>query len=560
MDTVKNTAPKIRSFGGRFEVTEIIQVGGFGTVYMANDTVLGNKVAIKVPHKEVEGMGRQEIEVRFRQEWMLAAMLSHPGFPHIIVQGGEGVGLESTPYYAMSLVVGKEFTKLVDPECTVPPRLAIAMMTEALGSLYALHKLGYVHRDLKPGNLMLRSDGRVVVMDLGNAKAMRPEVARALGMGTAAYTRAEIVIASPGYAAPEQLTHGGELDERTDLYSLMVVFWQLITGRTEVPRRIDRMRNESDSNLDTVPVQLRSMLIGGLRSDIAERSYRDVPQLIEAFDQVVETLPEDNGAAFFQAHCPDAPRSIHTRTPIMLPSFALVGGTEVDAHEPISPVMLRHPAVVASETMTLPPLPAPTDTDEQELVEAVAPIAASIWRPRLVIASLALVVIPLLFIVGTVMTSNSGDDGVETVALPIVQPDAQVILNETSEAKVSSLDDGVIIKTTIPSPKIKSPETRREIKPVDVAKVTLAKAPLPVAAEPPSPAPRGTVKVHNPPAAIRLKGETGIVPVPGEVPPGTYKIEAKFDAASSFVEQGTITVALGATVKIVCDLQFQTCR
>lgn len=568
-------SPKIRSFGGRFQVDSVIGQGGFATVYRAHDVMLGISVAVKVPHRQVDRMDRDQIEARFAQEWSLAAQLAHPGFPHIIAQGGEGAGMQSTPYYVMALVSGSELAQII-AEGPVPPRAAVAITIEVLESLYALHRLGYVHRDLKPNNLMLRRDGRVMVMDLGNAKATNRESARALGLPTQAFTAVHDVVASPGYAAPEQMA--GEAEERSDFYALGVVLWQLLTGNTEIPKRLDRMHRpdgQVHANLVDVPEALRVVLLNVLRFDVEARSYRTAPEFIKALCEASTALRADDSAAFYKKHCPDAP-SIPDPSPTRLPSFELVPPI---SDEPPPASVLRLP--VTPIVQTARPVQSPTivpprmtsvqapDADELAAVAALAP-SSDATKPRrstrrnIAIATVLMTVsLMIMFGVNVVVSKPPRPLAAEAVlAQSPVELSSASSPPAIAEPVAQSEPAAPPIKVTqTPDPPIKT--AKSPIKPV--VKVATQTPLTPVVTDggiggAPALPPTGQVKVPVMPAMIQLKGADGVISVPGTVPVGTYQIEAKFAPDASLTTFGKVTVSEGKTLRIVCDLDFQTCR
>jgi serine/threonine-protein kinase len=208
---------------GRYTITGEIGHGAMGVVYRAIDPALDRPVAVKViaARTSVVPLSGEELEARFLREARVAARISHPGVVTVHDAGREGNSL----YLVMELVDGESLGDRLARRRfpSAPEALEIAAQTaDALG---AAHALGVVHRDVKPGNIMLTRGGRVKVADFG--------VAKAIGEQTD-LTRTGTVIGSPAYMAPEQV-RGEVLDGRADLFSLGVVLYELLLRRKPFP-------------------------------------------------------------------------------------------------------------------------------------------------------------------------------------------------------------------------------------------------------------------------------------------------------------------------------------
>jgi serine/threonine protein kinase len=200
---------------GRFRVVSELGRGAMGVVYRAEDTTLGRTVAIKTI--ALSGGSRQERDVheaRFLQEARAAGGISHPVIITIYEMGREG----DTAFIAMELLEGRELRELIRDGRLDPARAVViaATVAEALG--YA-HERGVVHRDIKPGNIMVLTDGRVKIMDFGIARHREPTVK----------TQTGVLLGSPQYMAPEQIV-GQPFDHRADIFSLGLVLYESLTG------------------------------------------------------------------------------------------------------------------------------------------------------------------------------------------------------------------------------------------------------------------------------------------------------------------------------------------
>jgi serine/threonine protein kinase len=198
---------------GRYRMNGLIAVGGMGEVWSATDEQLGRDVAIKVMH--VEAAADPVFVQRFQEEARLAARLSHPTIV-TVHDSGEDDGLA---YLVMEYVPGQTLAQAVRDEGALPvPRVRL-ILAQAAVALSVAHAAGIVHRDVKPGNVLLTADGGVKLTDFGIARA-------AEGTGL---TRVGEVLGTPQYLSPEQMT-GQPATERSDLYALGVIGHEMLTG------------------------------------------------------------------------------------------------------------------------------------------------------------------------------------------------------------------------------------------------------------------------------------------------------------------------------------------
>jgi serine/threonine protein kinase len=203
-----------RTLAGRYEIITLLGRGGMAVVFLAQDLMLERQVAIKVLPPE---MSRDPMLIpRFQQEAKTAAKLDHPNIIPIYRVESEG-GLD---YFVMKYVTGRSLEQLLD-EGPIAIDLARRVLREAALALGHAHKRKVVHRDVKPANIMLEEDGRVVLTDFGISKAAQ---------GASQLTGTGTIIGTPHYMAPEQ-AKGLEVDGRADQYSLGVVGHQILTGK-----------------------------------------------------------------------------------------------------------------------------------------------------------------------------------------------------------------------------------------------------------------------------------------------------------------------------------------
>ncbi|MDD5563409.1 MAG: serine/threonine-protein kinase [Thermoanaerobaculaceae bacterium] len=208
---------------GRFVVTGELGRGAMGVVYRASDPALDRQVAVKVisARPGPVPVTADELEARFLREARVAARIAHPGVVTVFDAGREADSL----YLVMELVDGESLGERLGRREFPSAAEAFEMAAQVADALAAAHALGVVHRDIKPGNIMVTRSGRVKVADFG--------VAKAIGEDTN-LTRTGTVVGSPAYMAPEQV-RGAPLDGRADLFSLGVVLYELLLQRKPFP-------------------------------------------------------------------------------------------------------------------------------------------------------------------------------------------------------------------------------------------------------------------------------------------------------------------------------------
>jgi ribosomal protein L29 len=192
-----------------------------GEVYLAQDTNLARKVALKLLRQRFT-RDREQVK-RFQQEARSASALNHPNIITIFEIGQEG----DAHYIASELIEGQTLRELIISG-TLGSRDAVEIGIQAAEAISAAHRAGILHRDLKPANIMLRTDGYVKVLDFGVAKLLRGGASTSWDQ---VQTHAGWVVGTPRYMSPEQV-RAQELDERSDVFSLGVVLYELITGQT----------------------------------------------------------------------------------------------------------------------------------------------------------------------------------------------------------------------------------------------------------------------------------------------------------------------------------------
>ena len=205
-----------RLVDGRYEVVQRIARGGMATVYLAVDRRLDRDVALKVMHAHLaEGRAGADFVARFRREARAAARLTHPGLVGVYDQGVDG----ETSYLTMEYVDGVNLRRHLSERGSLAVGEALGVAEQVLDALAAAHRAGLVHRDVKPENVLMATDGRIKVADFGLARAVTEVTSTTTGtvFGTVAYLSPELVVS-------------GVSDARTDVYATGVLLYEMLTG------------------------------------------------------------------------------------------------------------------------------------------------------------------------------------------------------------------------------------------------------------------------------------------------------------------------------------------
>ncbi|MFN0179441.1 MAG: serine/threonine-protein kinase [Gemmatimonadales bacterium] len=267
--------PLQRALAGRYDLERLIGQGGMATVYLARDVKHGRQVAVKVLRSDLAATIGVE---RFLREIQIAARLQHP---HILllIDSGEAEGFL---YYVMPFVDGESLRSRIDRRGTLATEEVLALARQVADALDYAHRHGVVHRDIKPENILL-SDGHAIVADFGVAKALSDATDRSI-------TRTGYPVGTVGYMSPEQAGGFADLNERSDVFSLTCVIYEMLIG--QVPglwpsdeairlRRFFDAPADHRARLDRLPGSVEQVLVRGLGLR-AEQRFESPRALVEA--------------------------------------------------------------------------------------------------------------------------------------------------------------------------------------------------------------------------------------------------------------------------------------
>ncbi|WP_241725993.1 protein kinase domain-containing protein, partial [Dietzia sp. DQ12-76] len=264
---------------GRYRLDAVIARGGMSIVHLATDERLDRHVAVKLLDPALAG-DRAFVD-RFTLEARSAARLSDPGIVQVFDQGVEG----DTAFLVMELVPGGTLRELLDERGPMPPYAAAAVLRPLLGALREAHAAGLVHRDIKPENVLISTTGAVKLADFGLVRAVAESRAtsRSVVMGTAAYL------------SPEQIS-GTDTDGRSDLYSLGVLAYEMLTGEPPFSgdnsiavayRRLDTDVPAPSDQSDSVAEDLDHLVLRATRRSREDR-YPDAAEMLDDLDRAAE--------------------------------------------------------------------------------------------------------------------------------------------------------------------------------------------------------------------------------------------------------------------------------
>jgi len=249
-----------QTFGGRYELQSRIAIGGMGEVWQATDLVIGRSVAIKILKDEY--LGDPGFLERFRAEARHAALVNHEGIANVYDYGEE----EGSAYLVMELVPGEPLSAVIEREKTLSIDKVLDIIAQTSAALQAAHAAGLVHRDIKPGNMLITPEGRVKITDFGIARIADQVPLTATGQ----------VMGTVQYLSPEQAS-GHPASPSTDIYSLGIVAYECLagkrpfTGESQVAIAMAQINDEAPPLPDTIAEPVRNLVFSCIAKKPADR-------------------------------------------------------------------------------------------------------------------------------------------------------------------------------------------------------------------------------------------------------------------------------------------------
>src|SRR5918996_5211403 len=283
MDPASTSSQMIGTvLSGRYRLEAKVGSGGMSTVYLARDATLDRPVAVKVMHRE---MSEQEDQLeRFRQEARAVAKLSHPNVVAVIDAGEDG----GHPYIVFEYVEGETLKQRINRVGALDPQEALAYAIEIARGLAVAHGRNLVHRDIKPQNVLIDSEGRAKLTDFGISRQLEQDGMTATGR----------VLGTTDYVAPEQAM-GHPVDQRSDVYSLGVVLYEMLVG--QVPFHADSQVGVAMKhvNEEMPDVQQRRAEVSAAVAAVVERATSKDPKL--RYQTIAEMIDDLEGALEVEA-------------------------------------------------------------------------------------------------------------------------------------------------------------------------------------------------------------------------------------------------------------------
>lgn len=583
---VSEPAPNLESIAnGRYEVRGLLGQGGMAAVYLVYDRRLRVECAIKVLAPEYSA--KADLRRRFEAEASTMARLRHPNIASVFDIGDDN----GAPYLVMELISGGSLNDYVETNGPLPPRLAVEVCISVLTALQVAHDSGVIHRDIKPHNVLLARDGTAKVTDFG--------IARVQSDDSPSMTRTGSVMGTWAYMAPEQRAGSRGLDGRADIYSTGAMLMDLLTG--EAPADIFMCEMHTHM-LDAVVEPLKPVLQRAVRYIPGER-YASATEMIRALQDVLPELarvPEDHpklghrtgstslfplspvpGRSTPSGSTPKAETYNFDDGPLPPPGALPPARDAVSTTASSRPVafsvapVARERDSLSSETQVpdaerLRQLRADDERSRPGFVPvggAETPARPSSRLPWILggLGGFALLGV-MAWGLQSVLQGGAQPPPVPDVAQapPIIAPGDPVVVAppEVPPVVVAPVEVAPVESsgpTATPKPvAVVKPVVKPVAKP-STPEVVEAVAPAPV----PTPAPpaavaNGSYRVSGDADSVVLVGAGGRYSA-GELPPGSYSIEASF-AGGAMAPAGKATIASGQAVTIKCMSDFARCK
>lgn len=369
---------------GDYLLLEELGRGGTATVYRAKHPQAAAECAVKVLHSRFAGSAR--LRRRLAREVRILADLAHPNLVGILDSGGPP---EAPPYLVTELAMGPTLAKVIAEVTPLSTEQVAEILAQVARGLAAAHRAGIVHRDLKPANVVLtriRGETRAKVLDFGLARALEEEL-----HGTA-FTSMNDLLGTPAYMSPEQIRDPSRVGPRTDLYSLGLIGYELLTGQRPTFRPTHKLEL-LEADLRVPPLEGKGpvgALIMHLLEVEAERRPNDAMAVVKTLEEL--RLPPTDLGATIGDEVPSGPQAIPGPPPVPPASFSPDSSSpdssppESSSPDPSSPGVRPEATKILPEPLAPPARAKPSLTEP--LVQVIGPVP---WRPWRIIGVGALV-------------------------------------------------------------------------------------------------------------------------------------------------------------------------
>ena len=274
------------TFAGRYQIIEELGQGGMGRVYKALDTEINEKIALKIIKPGIAS--DEKIIERFRNELTTARQIAHKNVCRM-----HDLNRDQGKYYiTMEFVDGGDLKSLIRKTRRLDAGTAISIAKQICEGLAEAHNLGIIHRDLKPGNIMIDDTGRAKIMDFGIARTIKSK----------GITGSGVMIGTPEYMSPEQVD-AGDLDQRSDIYSLGIILYEMVTGRLPFEgetafsigmKHKGEMPGDPGEINPQVPAELSLLILQCLEKKVENRP-QSTQEVWEALTRIEEGIPSVEG-------------------------------------------------------------------------------------------------------------------------------------------------------------------------------------------------------------------------------------------------------------------------
>ncbi|MEU8816442.1 Stk1 family PASTA domain-containing Ser/Thr kinase [Actinoplanes sp. NPDC048796] len=354
-----------RLLGGRYQVGELLGYGGMAEVHRGRDLRLGRDVAIKMLRTDLARDAT--FQERFRREAQNSAALNHPAIVAVYDTGEEiSATGEKLPFIVMEFVNGRTLKEVLAQEQRIPVRRALEIIADIDAALEFSHRHGIIHRDIKPGNVMITQNGQVKVMDFG--------IARALASGATTMTQTSAVIGTAQYLSPEQ-ARGEAVDARSDVYAAGCVLFELLVGHPP--------------------------FVGDSPVSVAYQHVREDPK---APSEINHEVPPDVDAIVLKALAKNPINRYQSAQEMRADALRAVSGRPV----------LATPVMSQAETMALQQGPQPRQWQPQAATTMQRPVGGPPGQPdrrsSWVWASLAALGVLVVIVLGVALAMTREDD------------------------------------------------------------------------------------------------------------------------------------------------------